>query len=410
MILKRHLNYYLLYSILIVSIFSFKINLISLGGSGIRIDDILILFLFLAVISNSHKSTVLLNNKVVFITLIYVGWGLFSVFINSSFYALPILTGVIYSIRGIEYMLFFYLGYYLANSKFDLDIFVKAYILYATVIILLQYLHLVPVVSNFGGNRAIANTGGPWELAVLISFMVYYSFKNLDNKFYFIISMVILLLTQSRITTFAVLVVFLFTFIKKLTLKKILVILLSILFISIYFLYVNSELITRYLEIINMDTFKSLSQIINQFNFTIDREYYFMMTYGSNLSDVLAMEGDSSALIRFTRWFLLIGMTLSTKLSTFIGLGPSFASSAVDGNYVRLFIETGFIGLFIFMYVIYLVYKQFSNDFVMRSFIITIVVTAFFIDIYTTYKVMVMFWFYYGYLLRREKNENTFLR
>ncbi len=409
MIIHKTMTYYLLVFILFVAIFSFKINLISIGGSGIRVDDLLIFLLVIVTIANLRKKFVPIDNKPIFLTLVLVVFSFFSVYINNQLYGLPLLTGVMYSIRIVEYMLFFYVGYYLANTKFNLDSFVKIYIIYAFVLIVLQTLHIIPVVSGFSVGRAIANTGGPWELAVVISFMVFYSYQNIQNKLYFYLSFLILFLTQSRITTFAVLLILLITYLKKLTVKRIFIFTTIISIGILVILFSNIELIDRYLNILNMSTFESLLEIISRFDYKIDREYYLAMTYGENLSNILSMDGDSSALIRFTRWTILVGMTFSTYLSIIIGIGPSFAGAAVDGNYVRLFIETGIIGLFLFLYIIYIIFKSTKNDFVMRSYLTTIIITAIFIDIYTTYKAMVLLWFYYGYLLRKKKNENIIL-
>ncbi|MDD5716253.1 MAG: hypothetical protein PHW64_00490 [Sulfuricurvum sp.] len=407
--LNQIVTYYLTAFIFVFAIFSFKINLIPLEGSGIRIDDILIFFLLILILFNLRKTNVPTNNKVILLTLLFVVIGFISVFINNYLYHLPLLSGWIYSVRTIEYMIFFYIGYYLANTTFSLDFLMKSYIIYALSLVVLQALNVIPVVSQFGGNRAIANTGGPWELAALIAFAIFYSYIYFENKIYLFASFLILLLTQSRITTFAVLLIFIIVAFKKLTLKKILLIFLVLLIMIVTISFVNLDIIERYLSILNISTYESLIELVESFQYNIDREYYFDMTYGNKLTTILAMEGDSSTLIRFTRWVILIGMTISTPVSTMIGVGPSFAAAAVDGNYVRLFVETGIIGLSLFLYIMYLIYKQTSDDFIMKSYIITIVITALFIDIFTTYKAMVLLWFYYGYLLRKKKNENIIL-
>lgn len=41
-------------------------------------------------------------------------------------------------------------------------------------IIPLQSYGLVPVVSGFSPDRAIANTGGPWEMAAVAAFLLFY--------------------------------------------------------------------------------------------------------------------------------------------------------------------------------------------------------------------------------------------
>lgn len=402
---SKSITYYFIVLLFFISIFSFKINLIAIGGSGIRIDDILIfIFLSLVLVTFTQKH-ILISNKAVLYSFYLILFSFISVFINNQLHELPLLTGILYSVRNIEYVIFFYIGYYLAKTNFNLEKFIKVYIVYSFILIILQSFHIISVASKFNVNRAIANTGGPWELAVVISFMLFYSFRHIKNKTYFYVSFIILFLTQSRVTTFIVTLIIFYTYIKKLTYQKILILLFIISIIISIILMTNLDLMDRYMNLFNLKTFNSLTTLFDSIDFTINRDYYFKTTYGKGLSYILSLDGDGSALIRFYRWIILIGMTLSTYLSATIGLGPSFASSAVDGNYVRLFIEIGTIGMLLFLYIIYLIYKHTKNDFVMRSYILTLIITALFIDIYTTYKAMVLLWFYYGWILRKRKEK-----
>jgi hypothetical protein len=83
--------------------------------------------------------------------------------------------------------------------------------------------------------------------------------------------------------------------------------------------------------------------------------------------------------------------------SELLGLGPSFGTAAVDGYFVRLFIETGFVGLsafFVFSIAMLSQAKQTSWNF--RNYFIILLGTCLFIDIGVSYKPMLLLWLWHG--------------
>jgi len=102
-------------------------------------------------------------------------------------------------------------------------------------------------------------------------------------------------------------------------------------------------------------------------------------------------------MVRVYRWATLVKTTVSHMDSIVIGLGPSFGSVAVDGYYVRLFAEGGLAGLLMFLFCIRALIKpQAGVSTAFREFVIIVVVTAFFIDIFTSYKTMILLWLWHG--------------
>jgi hypothetical protein len=108
-------------------------------------------------------------------------------------------------------------------------------------------------------------------------------------------------------------------------------------------------------------------------------------------------EEDVSSFIRVFRWTSLVRSTLAHVDSCIIGLGPSFGSAAVDGYYVRVFIETGIVGLILFFrFAKALLGDQNSGLWSFREYVFILLITACFIDIFTSYKAMILLWLWHG--------------
>jgi hypothetical protein len=102
-------------------------------------------------------------------------------------------------------------------------------------------------------------------------------------------------------------------------------------------------------------------------------------------------------MVRAFRWLTLIKSVLMHFDSILIGMGPSFGSAAVDGYYVRVFIESGLIGLVAFFAFLRSLTKSRSDQSgAFREFVIVLIVTASFIDIFASYKTMLFLWLWNG--------------
>jgi hypothetical protein len=414
--------------IFLLTLFGFKMSIIGDTGdtgdnllSSIRIDDLMII-LFLAYYSlNNGGWAIFLKQKAIFIFMIYILFGVFSSLYNSAIGRVSIASSLLFSIRPLEYFVYIAVGFELSRLKVSINKTFKVYIVYCLILISGQSSGIIGGFSSFSFNRAIANTGGPWELAGVAAFMLCYFF-NERQIIYMLLSGGVLILTQSRITLVGTLVVIPFTNLKLLSLllKRKITILFTLCFLAAIlsvFLYINisagasgkinvPDVTSRVEQFLSNDTLSKLVDIYIHTDAAISHKDYFDKTYGESVDNIISSsgDGDASAFIRFTRWITLI-KTANGRLDSFlIGLGPSYAGKAVDGNYVRLFSETGIIGLVLYIMFLFK-FVTTVKERVLRNYTLILIITALFIDIFVTHKAMFLFWLYYGYILNsRESN------
>lgn len=99
--------------------------------------------------------------------------------------------------------------------------------------------------------------------------------------------------------------------------------------------------------------------------------------------------GDDSTLVRFFRWHVLID-AIDNASELLLGLGPSFAGPSVDGSYVRVFAETGVVGLIAWC----LAFRRWFMGAApwLAGVLATVLVGAVFIDILVALRPMVLMW------------------
>lgn len=411
----------------IYTLFGFKLSITGHDNgsflSSIRIDDLfLILFLFVFFLSGGSFYFFLKKKPVLFF-LIYIFVSILSTLINSIFGEVDFISSMLFTLRPLEYFMYISLGYEIARLDINIEKIFKFYVGYVVFLILGQTLGIIGGISNFSFNRAIANTGGPWELAAVGGFLTIYFFENKKLKFS-LAGFIILLLTQSRITLVGTLITFLIKkpskFLKIFfnNMKLISISTLSLALLLSYVLY-KQEIIyssdikndsdgvaSRFESFGNDDTLNEIERIFTYSQAAHNRQDYFNKTYGSGLNEILnnSTGGDASSFVRFTRWMVLIKTTINNLRSTIIGLGPSYADKAVDGNYVRLFVETGGVGICCYIIFLFSIYSNIDSRLI-KDYILIIAITALFIDIFVTFKAMFLLWFFYGYYLFYKKNK-----
>lgn len=114
--------------------------------------------------------------------------------------------------------------------------------------------------------------------------------------------------------------------------------------------------------------------------------------------------GDDSNLVRFFRWHILLE-TINDPLRLAIGLGPSFAGPSVDGSFVRMFAETGLFGLMVWFFAVRKWFKGAMPWLV--GALVTVLVGGVFIDILVAMRPMVLMWVFVA-LSRYEAAQKKF--
>lgn len=397
-----------LYFVLLWCIFSFKVILAGWGDSGVRVDDFLLLLAFLVLLGRGDILRIP-RSKGIRAYLIFVLISLCSAVWNISAGRVELLRSALFVIRLLEYMLFYYLGYALVESGIQVWRGLKVYFWMLCVLVPLQMTRLIPVASRFDASRASGNTNGPYELAtVAVFFLCYFGYrerKTLGASS----ALVLLLLTASRITSAAALLSFA---------KRAIVGSKSKLKMSVAAVFVASLLWGGGVWISSMTDVDSgtglASRLHSLFSGTVTagemKEVYSVVPAYSTAADFadgavnhwalgfgMQSGGDVSAMARIVRWLALIKSTLAQFDSIVLGMGPAFAWVAVDGQFVRIFIETGVLGLLAFFWFLKAVMKSQSDPGgAFREYVLIVALSALFIDTFTSYKTMALLWLWHG--------------
>lgn len=394
---------YFYYFVFVYSLFSFKIDVIG----PVRPDDILLFFSVVVFVFLKDKPSFYGFRYITGSIFIFSIVGMLSVLLGYLNGRIEWFQGFLFVFRHIEYFVFVIIGFYLSYFNFNFKFTFQVYILYVCILIYLQYFGVVSPVSGFSPDRAIANTGGPWEMAAVSSFLALY-FYRLRSWIFFMLALSILFMTESRVTlvsTILVLVFYLLYQYPRIVASATSIFsLITVFLLSSAFFYDDAldfaalssvPVVERIVGLFSIETYNSLVYFFERVPVVQSQAEYFRLTYGEGLSEILDMPGDGSALVRFIRWTILLKAALLDIETVMIGLGPSFADKAVDGAYVRLFIETGLFGLALYFLLVASILFLARGTFI-TSYVVVLVLTALLIDIFTTYKAMMLLWVFLG--------------
>lgn len=401
--------------IFLSALFLPKINFFEIGNATyLRFDDILVLFFLLF---NSPLVFSFFNSlkipKWFFFFILFIFFSFLSVFIGYFIIdTISIVSGIFFVIRHIEYFVYFFVGVIFFQRNIDVFKVFSFLVWYYFIIVFFQSLNLIPSFTDFSIDRASAFTAGPYEFAVILAFLLvyfYFSVKLSPLVFFNIfLCLILLVMTQSRITIFSLLLILFFKYILSMksaaaVFKKSTVFFVIILFCLTFSQIFNLNILSRFLDFFNTD-FRGIFVFLSEVPSVSSSNDYFRVAYDDLFDNVGDFNGDLSSIIRLFRWTLLFDLVFSSPITLFFGLGPSFASVAVDGHYVRFFIETGLLGLLSFIFFLFYSLIYFKLNSIMILFIFVLIINAFFIDIFTSSKVMFVFWFWFGYCYSRNKS------
>ncbi|WP_261903463.1 hypothetical protein [Vibrio fortis] len=385
-----------------------KIVLIPLGSSGLRVEDLLILILlvfFVVEKCNGNSNERFSVNIALFIYLIFLSVNLISATLNSLIGNVRFLESLLFVLKSFELMFLVYLGAKSRSYSVNIDYIFRFYIIYCFMIFGLQRLGVLESFNAFSIDRFSANTNGPYELALIAGVLFFYFFGS-KNWIYSIFSLIIVLLTASRVTIVSVIFISILSllFNKDVNIKKkYFLMFLPLGFITtftivlvFYFSDGGFYFFERIQQALSIETYNTLLYLAEKSIIASSMDQYHSLAYGDGMNEALSMSGDGSSIIRFYRWLILVKTVFSEPSTAIIGLGPSFASLAVDGHYIRVLTESGLIGLAVFIFFILTIYRRTSNLFI-KQMIALMCLSALFIDIFVAIKPMIMFWFLIGY-------------
>lgn len=424
----------LYYLTILIVIFFPKINVISVSGSatGVRIEDFLILLIFIIWIFNILKNKKITFEskkfkKVVILYLVYIFVCIISCVFGIFKNNISLILSLLYFIRKIEYFSFIIIGFDFIKSEKDYRKAIKMFdasILIHFIIIILQSFGIVGsftrgnLIEDISGARLCSTFNGAYEfsayLLLLLPIYLYGLINEKNNKLknviYILLIITEIMLSQSRssIIIIALEVLAMLFLYNKSVFKRTLFsfIALSGLIILLSFSNLDFSFLPRF-DTLNMSDMLKTTQLAWE-----NRDFEM---YRNNTSSKAAMNtaiiygnADLSFCIRISRWMHLLDGFLHNFL---IGMGLSVVQVA-DGNYIRLLVETGLIGFTLWMYLMYKIINVMDNSkkgIIMKVSTISILLGAIFIDVFDSSKIISIYWFILGIILKSfmlEENSN----
>jgi hypothetical protein len=390
-------------------LFSVKLNFIKFSGetSGLRVDDLVLLGVgFLLAVSFAFLARTVIS------PLELQALGVFLVFFASNLFNRAVFgeSNFLYSLRFLEYFLFFYIGYYYA-ARHSLKSAAGWLLAANAIVMILQKLGLVGGYDVGGyvataSDRVIGLTGGPWEVGAVVNFCFAVLLERTKEKaFYlrnlglFLFTFTLVLLTGSRMPALAHVCIFLIFLVRGARRPTVVLISSSVcllLFLILIFTVPN-PIKERSTDLISSRNLDLALQVYR------DASPSVLIT---EISDENQDEGiDASWAVRVVKWCFVLKLWTITPSAWFIGLGPGICGPALDGSWLRLVVETGCIGTLMFAV---LLWRCASLDPAMRSVVIALSISMLMIDIHLAYKAMSFFFFATGcYYRNRQRNPES---
>lgn len=402
-----------------------KVNLIGFANetAGIRLDDLVLAGLAF-VIGFAHIS---LRKQLLPIErwlLGIVGVCFASFLLNKAFVSLemmPFEAKIFYCLRMFEYFLFFYVGLFLWQML-GLNFVMLGFLWVNVVVMTLQKLGIMGEFNAYGYQADAA-----WRLSGLASFpnemaaclnlvYCYLTFRDPEpSRFFstlplflrrfwesfgflicFLFFAFLILLTGSRISLIALGVTFLWKFWNafKAHPRRLAIPILAFLPVAIVTVIetiTNTDsLFYRSAQLFSWDNIEQIAVVWNYID-PNDMQW-----------EELSMVGtiDKSWWMRLHKWCHAIKLFANHPESWLFGVGPGLTSAGLDGGLLRIFIEHGFVGTYVFYRFFKEIYKQSE---MMKWMIIAFVINNMFIDIYLAYKPMSLLFLTSGYVYAQKQ-------
>jgi hypothetical protein len=379
----------------ILLIFLPKINLVSVGGqtAGLRIDDFALGLIFLYAFRKVNFSRLSVIEAAFLLTIFF--W-LLSNILNIVFYQR---SNLLYTLRYVEYFLFYYIGF-LFSRKYNIDQFLIGFVAVNGVVMIMQLSGIIGGFSSTGivsdvTDRAIGLTGGPWEIGAILNFA--FALFSMNSKaakkkivvfLFYLITFILILLTGSRMSLLAHLVLLIMYLYRMISNKILFVIYLSVigaLMIGVFSIFSGtvSDRSQNAFSITNLEVFsEAYRNVVIRSNFVGFSDFYADET------------ADMSWLMRVFKWSYAIKSWVAVPFQWILGVGPGTWGTALDGGILRLLTETGIIGFVLFCN---LLKKIIKIEACLLPLVFAFLINMLMIDIYISYKSMAFVLFAVGY-------------
>ena len=364
-----------------------KIDLYAIGSAAIRPEDVISGIAFLIYVASGRKRLSVPGYARAY--LAFVAFGLVSAVLNLTNGGA---IGLVYGARLLQYMLWFFIMYE-AAPQLSTRALRTTTLVVCTIFIVwggIEYLGLLPRIGKFAGatERLTINTSGPFETSAMLAMLAYAAPAWWITPF----MAVLVFLTQARITLLGILVS-LATARPGRTMGFALAgaVVATVAAQPLYSVFNKSRFAKSETPLAMVDLLKYTWERTP----VVPEPAYYRERFLNGILIFRYMpntRGDLSFKYRAVRWPIIIKSTAARWKSLLVGWGPGAWSNAVDGYFVRVFGETGLIGLALFLSWLVLGIRQLKQRSVGKFSLVMLIAVAFFIDIFASSKVMPILW------------------
>lgn len=389
-----------------------KINLLQYGGretAGIRIDD-LVLMGFVVLLGWAHFLLRRRLREVEKWLFAVLGFSIFSFVINQFFYAIGwihVTGNLLYALRILEYFAFFYIGL-IAVEYVSSSTLIKSFIVWNCTIMVFQKMGLVGEFSMYGYNLyaayrvpgvcSFASEAGalvnmlfcylifqPKENNKLVQFWPPFVRQLTEGSYLYVMFIFFGLLTVftgSRIAIFAIAVVFLYCVWGKMSWRTPWTIAITSVVVIVggalltMFIMENQEMLARSRGLLSMKNVDLMSKVWNGVDVNIEPKSNGMIGSGG---------ADMSWFIRIQKWCYALKIYVTHPETYLQGVGPGFAFAGLDGGYLRILVENGLIGAFLYWKFFRVIAAKSPQ---LKWMVIVFAINMIFFDAYIAYKPM----------------------
>lgn len=321
--------------------------------------------------------------------LLFVAANFASALINfSSFGA----TGIVYSIRLLQYLAWYFIIYEACHQVTWWGMR-RSFLVVSAIFVAwgaLEFSGVIGVIGKFTGatERLTINTSGPFETSVMLAMLAY----GVSSYMMAVPLLVLVFFTQSRVT----LVGMVFSYFSSRPLRGVVA---AALMFLIYPLVVQP--VMNSIRDTRIGQSEGPERMINAFVVswqrapTLDDPTYFrerLLDGNTIFRYMVDTKGDLSFRYRAVRWPTLIKTTVNNPLAAVVGWSPGAWGNALDNYYVRVFGETGLLGLIVFLIWLGVTIVRLDPAGLTRYSLVMMAVVALFIDIFTSSKCMPLLW------------------
>jgi hypothetical protein len=378
-------NFY--FVLLILYIIAPKISLLG-EDVPVRPEDIISAFAIVVFFAFPRRRPLVVSFPVK-MYLAFVSVNFFSVILHFSDVG-P--TGFLYAFRLLQYLSWYFILYE-ACYEVKWSVMRRSFLAISAIFIVWGVLELAGVISVIGKftgatERLTINTSGPFETSVMLAMLAY----SISSYIAAVPLLVLVFFTQSRVTLVGMVVSYFSSRPLRAMVAGMLVFVLYPIAIQPL---LNSLQDTRIGQSEAPERMANVLAVSWQRAPVLEDPSFFrerLLTGGTIQRYMVDTKGDMSFRIRAVRWPTLIKTTISNPLALIFGWAPSAWGNALDNYYVRVFGETGLIGLGLFLAWLWVTFRRLEPEGVARYSLVMMAAVGVFIDIFTSSKVMPLLW------------------